>query len=774
MSIRTKLLIFALSISLIPISIITTLYYFNARSTIEQQTLSWLTAIAESKKIHTLSLLDSKKGRVIDFSSDSFIRNSLEIISGRGAQSDAVSSLDTHLNINKKTLDDQITSIAVIDINGKVVASTTEEWIGMDMSNEDIFKSCVSKNNGESYTGKSYSVPYLNVDCIFISAPLTNKHDNKTIGVIINAYDIAILDEITANRAGMGESGEVLLGQKRGDKVVFLTTLKYAPGMPGRISVPLSSTGSEPMRLALNGQTGTIIASDYRGKDVVAAYLYIPDMDWGLVTKLDKKEVFLPITHLRIFTIILACINAIVVITIVIIVSKKVTRPIRELVNGTKKIASGDLDFKIPATSKDEIGLLASSFNEMTSQLGESNKRLEDYAENLKGMVAEKAEKIMVSERRYRLFFDTLQEGVYQCEPGFEGVFTLVNQVAAEMFGYKSPEEMIGTKVKDIYVDLEDRKRLLEKLYKDEIWRNFVSFCKKINGVRFYTERTSNVVRNEKGEVVYIEGIISDITERTRNEQERERLFLEVEYKNKEMEQIIYVTSHDLRSPLLNIQGFSRELQASLEQMVAILRESDVSDELRAKFAEPLDGDIPDALKFILTSSSKMDKLLSGLLRISRMGRASIKIQELEMNRHISEVIETYEYKIKIANVKIQIDELPPCRGDDLQINQIFSNLLDNALKYLDRNREGIIKISGKKEEGHSVYCVEDNGIGIAERHQKNVFEIFHRLQPDGNIEAGEGLGLTIVRRILDRHGGRIWVESEPGKGSRFYVSLPA
>jgi hypothetical protein len=123
MSIKTKLLIFALSISLIPISIITTLYYFNARRTVERQTVSWLTAVAESKKIHTLSFLDSKKGRVIDFSSDGFIRDSLGIISGRETESDVASNLTRHLKMNKKSLDSQIASIAVLDINGRVVAS---------------------------------------------------------------------------------------------------------------------------------------------------------------------------------------------------------------------------------------------------------------------------------------------------------------------------------------------------------------------------------------------------------------------------------------------------------------------------------------------------------------------------------------------------------------------------------------------------------------------------------------------------------------------------
>ncbi len=646
MSLKAKLLIFALCVSLIPISIITTLYYLNARSTIEQQTLNWLTAVAESKKIHVLSFLDSKKGRVIDFSSDGFIRDSLEEISNRETQNNAIPLLNKHLKQNKESLDSHITSIAVLDINGLVVASTTEEWIGMDMSKGDIFKRCIGKNYGEAYVAKSYSASYLNVDCIFIASLLTDKHDNKPIGIIINAYDIAILGTITAERAGMGGSGEALLGQKRGDNVVFLTTLKYAPGIPRRISVPLSSTGAEPMRLALKGQNGTIIGLDYRGKDVVAAYRYIPSMEWGLVAKIDKEEIFLPITRLRDFTVLLGCISSMAVIVIVFISSDRVTKPVRKLVEGTKRIAKGDLSYKILSNSNDEIGILANSFNDMTFQLYESKSQLEDYSHNLKLMVDEKTKEI-------------------------------------------------------------------------------------------------------------------------------EKMLDELRYKNKEMEQILYVASHDLRSPLLNIQGFSRELQTSLDEIRAILNESDVTVETRERFANHLEEDIPDALRFILKSSSKMDTLLSGLLRVSRMGRSPLNVKQLDMNKLVSDITETSKYMITEANTKIPINELPTCSGDEEKINQVFSNLLDNALKYRDRSRDGIIMISGKKEEGQVVYCVEDNGVGIAEIHKEKIFEIFHRLNPTDNSVTGEGLGLVIVRRILDRHGGKIWVESEPGKGSKFFVSLP-
>jgi signal transduction histidine kinase len=142
------------------------------------------------------------------------------------------------------------------------------------------------------------------------------------------------------------------------------------------------------------------------------------------------------------------------------------------------------------------------------------------------------------------------------------------------------------------------------------------------------------------------------------------------------------------------------------------------------------------------------------------------------MNNLMEEVAASFEFQVKESGVTIRVEELPLCYGDDTQINQVFSNLLDNSLKYLDPNRPGLIRISGEEKEGRVTYCVEDNGIGIADKDRERIFEIFCRLDPDAGI--GEGLGLTIVRKILDLNSGKVWAESEPGKGSRFFVSLPA
>jgi signal transduction histidine kinase len=162
--------------------------------------------------------------------------------------------------------------------------------------------------------------------------------------------------------------------------------------------------------------------------------------------------------------------------------------------------------------------------------------------------------------------------------------------------------------------------------------------------------------------------------------------------------------------------------------------------------------------------------LLYGLLKLSRSGNIEINLGPLDMNKLAGDVKRSLDFKIREAGASVEISELPSCIGDETQINQVFSNLLENSLKYLDPERPGVIMISGNREGSESIYCVEDNGVGIESSERDRIFNIFYQARSSA---AGEGLGLAIVSKILERHDGRIWIESEPGRGSRFYVALP-
>ena len=266
----------------------------------------------------------------------------------------------------------------------------------------------------------------------------------------------------------------------------------------------------------------------------------------------------------------------------------------------------------------------------------------------------------------------------------------------------------------------------------------------------------------EDGGYVNVYGL--DITHRKQAEQTRDKL-------NKELESILYAASHDLKSPLVNIQGFGYELSRSCEMIRSALTGKSNDSNTKKAIDSALNKDIPEALDFISSSTSKMDSLLSGLLDLCRLGTAEMTIESVDMNALMADVAANMEYQIKRACAQVENESLPSCLGDASKISRIFTNLLANALKFLDKSRPGLIRISGKSQDGESIYCVEDNGIGIAPEHQEKIFEIFYQLEPDKR--KGEGLGLAIVGRILDKHNGKIWVESKVGKGSKFFISLP-
>lgn len=292
------------------------------------------------------------------------------------------------------------------------------------------------------------------------------------------------------------------------------------------------------------------------------------------------------------------------------------------------------------------------------------------------------------------------------------------------------------------------------------------------DGSLYWVDTTIFPFLNANGKPYQYIAIRTDITQRKADELELQRIASDLAQKNKELEAIVYTVSHDLRSPLVNVQGFSRQLTRACDQIRAAAAESTDGRITLDQVKKPLDVSIPQALKFISAGVAKMEALLAGLLHYSRLGRVALNVRPLDMNVMLTEITAAMKFQLDEAKAQVRIGVLPRCLGDSAQTNQVFANLLDNALKYRAPDRPLLLEVSGRVEDGVATYAVADNGQGIAREHQAKIFEIFHRLNPADTV--GEGLGLSIAQRVLERQGGRIWVESEVNKGSIFHVSLPA
>lgn len=243
--------------------------------------------------------------------------------------------------------------------------------------------------------------------------------------------------------------------------------------------------------------------------------------------------------------------------------------------------------------------------------------------------------------------------------------------------------------------------------------------------------------------------------------------------KNAENEMFVYSVSHDLRSPLVNLQGFSKELEKACRGLAELFADAGLPADARARGNAILDGKVAKSVGFIQSAVMRLSNIIDALLRLSRAGRVDYRLEALDVGEIVGRVVRAAHGTIADRGATVTVGDLPPVRGDRTAIEQLFGNLIGNALTYLDPSRAGTIEVGAlDAADGVRTYFVRDNGLGIAEGHRHKIFQAFQRAHP--GVGSGEGLGLAIVARVAERHRGRVWVESRPGEGSTFYVSLPA
>lgn len=258
----------------------------------------------------------------------------------------------------------------------------------------------------------------------------------------------------------------------------------------------------------------------------------------------------------------------------------------------------------------------------------------------------------------------------------------------------------------------------------------------------------------------------------------------ELATQTQENELFIYSVSHDLRSPLVNLQGFSKELVRSCDDLRTLIADPAMPDDLRTRAATLTATDIPESVYFIRTAVSRASAIIDALLRLSRVGRVEYQWQLVEVAPIVTTVLAAMRATINERGAAIAVEPLAAAWGDPTAIEQIFANLIGNAVNYLDPARPGQIVVGMLPDAdtlvtadgtlataGQRVYVVRDNGLGIPAISVPKVFVAFQRLH--AQRARGEGIGLAVVRRIVDRLRGRIWVESTEGVGSTFFVMLP-
>ncbi|MGD0280982.1 MAG: ATP-binding protein [Dissulfurispiraceae bacterium] len=410
-------------------------------------------------------------------------------------------------------------------------------------------------------------------------------------------------------------------------------------------------------------------------------------------------------------------------------ISRSIINPINKLRAGVEIIGSGNTDVHIGAVSNDEIGELSKAFDQMAEHLKATTVSRDELAKE----VAER--KLAQKEQAHLASFPELNPTPI-LEINHDGKIIYVNPTAMELF----PDIAAAGLEHPFLAGLQP----VISQFKKGLIR---SFTREVEANRSFFHQTVHHVPEIDAVRVYS----ADITLLKRAEEEREMLLADVQRSNKELVDFAYVASHDLQEPLRTMSSFA-ELLAN-------------------KYRGKLDEKADTFIGYIVDSAGRMKILINDILAYSRVTTMGKAFAETDCNAVFSRIIMNLQLIVKEAAAKITCDTLPTVMADSVQLGQLFQNLIGNAIKYHGEEPPKV-HISARKQDAEWFFSVADNGIGIEQEYFERIFVIFQRLHGRANYP-GTGIGLAVCKKIVERHGGRIWVESETGKGSTFYFTIP-
>jgi PAS domain S-box-containing protein len=451
---------------------------------------------------------------------------------------------------------------------------------------------------------------------------------------------------------------------------------------------------------------------------------------------------------LRFFLIVLA-ISLFVISALAYFLAGYLSRPITALAQAASRVSKGDLTTRVKRNSSGEMQTLIDSFNRMGEDL-EKTTVSKDYMDNI---------------------INSMMDTLIVTSP--DGAIIRMNAAACLLLGYED-RELVGQPMDRVLADgpSEGGPVLADALAGASISAVEKSYLTK-SGRKVPVLFSASMMRDARNTVLGVVCVAQDITDRKRAEQQLQAYSEDLQEVNEELKNFAYIVSHDLRAPLVNIKGFSEELGRSLHEIEPcfVKHLPLLDEEEKARLAPIFEKDIPEALGFIGSSVSRMDNLISGILKLSRAGRRKLNPEAISVDGLVRTVLGSLAYQLESRRVSVTVRDLPDVVADKTALEQIFGNLLDNAVKYLAPGRDGRIEITAVRNEEEVVFHVRDNGRGMAREDIPRAFEVFRRV---GRQDVpGEGMGLPYVKTLVRLHGGRIWCESAPGAGTTFSFTVP-
>ncbi len=331
-----------------------------------------------------------------------------------------------------------------------------------------------------------------------------------------------------------------------------------------------------------------------------------------------------------------------------------------------------------------------------------------------------------------------------------DGTIQRVNQAAISLLGYERAE-LVGRSAGDMFEDGVDVLSLFNGSGQNDVIRSIDTSVVTKDGRQVAVSLSGSVMRDDDGEIQGMVCVAQDITERKRTQETLERQTQELARSNAELEQFAWVASHDLQEPLRMVASYTQLLSK--------------------RYKGKLDADADEFIAFAVDGAARMRGLINALLELSRVGSRGKDFEATDCEAVYDRTLVNLDTLVEDSGALVTRDRLPTVMGDETQLGQLFQNLIANAIKF--RGDEQLtVHVGAEQRNGHWEFCVRDNGIGIDPEYAERIFVVFQRLH-DKEHTPGTGIGLAVCKKIVERHGGRIWVESVPDEGATFYFTVP-
>jgi PAS domain S-box-containing protein len=770
MKINSQILLAFVVIALIPLATIGFLSYFNAKDALTDEVLSHLESVADIQESRVSGIVEQNLERLSLVSSRTQLRLSLDSYIANPNTTDQNKINDILLDARASVSSFQ--NICVFTLDGNLVASTDAARIGTSCPNTEVFIRGQSGNTADTF--------FLNEDgglSVYLSGPLYLEGELLGVVVIESSAD-NIIAAIT-DYSGLGDTGETILATRDEDgNAVFLTPTRFNEGAALSLTVAEEERDA-PIIQALSGNETLLTDTvDYRGQAVMAATRYLEGAGWGLVTKIDRVEALAPVADMQGFLITIILVSLMLVLAVAMYLTRVITKPIKELTQAAIRIGKGDFSQRVQITSGNEIGILARSFNQMTDSLVKTNAKLvRELAERKKAEATLRQSEANLAEAQRVAHIGSWELNLVSNELSW-------SDEVYRMFGLE-PQQFGATYEAFLDNIHPDDREMVNKAYTDSLKNktpySIVHRLLLKDGTVKYVEERCETSYDDTGEPVRSLGTVMDVTERKKAEETlkkwSEELEKRVNQRTAELEQrsqelaeanvrleemsrhksqFLANMSHELRTPLNSIIGYTKLMLDGLE--------GEITEEQRQD------------LQTVYNNSQSLLALINDLLDLSKIeaGKVILSNEAFTLTELLDEVVPAIKRLAEGKGLTLECSVAPGIDhlyADRAKIRQTLINIMANAVKFTEK---GSIKLKVAEGDGEFIFSVSDTGMGIKKEDLEVIFDSFKQVGPAqiAGFE-GTGLGLAISKQFVEMQGGRIWAESELGKGSTFTFTLP-